>query len=409
MSSTTLDGTKVTIDDERSITKDNTTSTVEDTVTFDTVSETEDLYVLDTELQANGIQGILEDRMDGTVTENKKRFDQLATLVRDRHNQSVYTLDTRITTTEAQIRSDLNALIQKNASALEELQNRLNGSDLQAVIGENSPLTPNSVTPSDISYEEQTFGNFTSLVASDTNDLRSRMTTLENTVNSSTSANEFTALDLNNLTSLDDLGVGQYFITNSSNKTSLTNLPTELFPTGSVIGSMIVKVYDSGSVTGDGTTKKLVQEISRADTTTYNNRTYSIGATARRALYYNTTSKANTWSEWRVEGVSSYYCKAPTNSYTNSTHSIIRIGDIQICYGAYLADKLKAKKQSDFKITFPSAYAVEPQVITGLGFSPETNVNVSSQDVTKTDFTLSVWSDTNTRRALRWLSIGRWK
>lgn len=405
--STTIDGNKITIDDVRSITKDNTTSTVEDTVTFETVTDTEDLYVLDTELQANGIQGILEDRMDGSVTENKKRFDQLATLVRDRYNQSVYTLDTRITSTEAQIRSDLNTLIQKNATALEELQKRLNGDELQATIGTNSPLTPNAVTPSDISYEEQTFGTFTSLVASDTNDLRSRMSTLEDTVNNSTSANEFTNLELSNVT-LADLGVGQYYITNSSNMTSYTDVPTELFPSGKAIDPMIVKVYDS-NVVSDGTEHKLVQEISRATTTTYNNRTYSIGATARRDRYYDSSVKTNKWGTWRVDGVSSYYCKAPTNDYTNSTHSIIRIGDIQICYGAYLATNLKAKKQSDFKITFPSSYAVEPQVITSLGFSPETNVNVSSQDVTKTNFTLSVWSNTNTRRALRWLSIGRWK
>lgn len=64
--------------------------------------------VSDSDVEREGIQGVNGDHLDGTVTQNKARFDRLPAFVAQRHNDALDHLDDRINEAMNAARNNLN-------------------------------------------------------------------------------------------------------------------------------------------------------------------------------------------------------------------------------------------------------------------------------------------------------------
>ena len=95
-----------------------------------------DIYqVTEYEVQSNGIQGVNGDSLEGSSEENKKRFDQLCTLLIGKYNKAIEYLENSIRTSSSTSANNL-------AQALSELNSDIarQVNDIYVTINENKAM-----------------------------------------------------------------------------------------------------------------------------------------------------------------------------------------------------------------------------------------------------------------------------
>ena len=335
--------------------------------------------VTQAEIAEHGIQGVVGERLNLSVADAKKRFDELPELIAGKLNGVIDETQLLVNTSVTNVTETQSAINTNYGARISDIEKRIDGGTLSATVDAASPVSITIGDPADIPEGQNTFGNIISSLATNSNYASASIENIEGEIETLKAGDVFVPIPSKNLNEI--VTDGKY----RANADTYTNAPN-IF--GATKQPFYLKVE-----TDNGVIKQTVITNTR----------FTNGAVTvpKQECYRFSSNGGASWSAW--ENMKQFRI----NSGTSATPSYIIIGDIAVCMGYVVFENMKKNKQINKTVTFPVTFKSDPHVNICFGYSPETLCVCSANGVTSSKFVISVYSNTATSRAVRWFAIGR--
>ena len=335
--------------------------------------------VTQAEIEEHGIQGVVGDRLNLSVADAKKRFDELPELIANKLNGVVDETQLLVTSNITVVTESQAAVNANYESRISSIENRIDGDTFSAAVDASSPVDVTVGDPSDINEGQIPFGDLMSTLSANSNYANASIDSIESEIETLKAGDVFIPIPSKNLNEI--VTDGKY----RSAADTYANAPN-IF--GTTKQPFYLKVE-----TDNGVIRQTVITNTR----------FTNGAVTvpKQECYRFSSNGGASWSPW--ENIK----KFRINSGTSATPSYIIIGDIAVCMGYVVFENMKKNKQINKTVTFPVTFKSDPHVNICFGYSPETLCICSANGVTSSKFIISVYSNTATNRAVRWFAIGR--